>query len=186
MDLIRDIKRHVSDLGRPPMFGEAMTTLAFRIEERTKKELKSLAGYLSKDLQEKYSAGAIARAFIASGLKQIGEPVRDVWKRKISEHSRGTGEEALTTLSVRLERGLKKEIGVVSKRLSHQVTEDVSIGAMSRAFIASGLQQMRTQYPDLRKFLGQQRIENNGGKVPAAKEKSPPKESLREGRGRKK
>ena len=113
------------------------------------------------------------------------------WIGEIEKHAGLTGrptifKEAMTTLSFRLEEGLKEDVNLLAEFLTRRLKAKSSAGAVARAFIASGLEQMRTQYPDLRKFLEQRRIENNGGKVPAAKEKSPPKESLRAGRGRKK
>jgi hypothetical protein len=113
------------------------------------------------------------------------------WIGEIEKHAGAAGrptifKEAMTTLSFRLEEGLKEDVNLLAEYLTRRLKAKSSAGAVARAFIASGLEQMRTQYPDLRKFLEQQRIENNGGKVPVAKEKSLPKESVRAGRGRKK
>ena len=52
-------------------FKDAMTTLSFKLEESLKKDVNLLAEYLTRRLESKSSAGAVARAFIASGLEQM-------------------------------------------------------------------------------------------------------------------
>ena len=113
------------------------------------------------------------------------------WIGEIEKHAGVAGrptifKSAMTTWSLRVEESLKEDVNLLAEFLTRRMSAKSSAGAVARAFIASGLEQMRTQYPDLRKFLEQQRIENNGGKVPVAKEKSLPKKSVRAGRGRKK
>ena len=49
MDWIGEIEKHAGALGRPPIFDEAMTTLAFRIENSMKDEVKFLAEYLPNE-----------------------------------------------------------------------------------------------------------------------------------------
>jgi hypothetical protein len=157
MDWIGEIEKHAGALGRPPMFDEAMTTLAFRIENSMKDEVKFLAEYLTKRRKSKSSAGAVARTFISSGLREMREPFPEHWISEIVKHSRGKSEEVLTTLSFRLERSLKKDVDVVARRLSRHFTgsfkSSSSIGAIARAFIAAGLEQTQAQYPEFKTFL---------------------------------
>jgi len=60
-----------------------------------------------------------------------------------------------------------------------------SPAAVARAFIASGLEQMKAQYPDLRKFLEQRRTQKDGEELPVTKERSVPRESVKAAKGRK-
>ncbi len=62
------------------MFDEAMTTLAFRINEGMKQEV-NVAQYLTNRRESRFSAGAVARAFIASGLREMGAISRALDKR---------------------------------------------------------------------------------------------------------
>ena len=71
MDWIGEIEKHAGALGRPTIFKDAMTTLSFRLEESLKEDVNLLAEYLTRRLESKSSAGAVARAFIASGLEQM-------------------------------------------------------------------------------------------------------------------
>ena len=57
-------------------FKDAMTTLSFKLEESLKKDVNLLAEYLTRRLESKSSAGAVARAFIASGLEQMRHSTR--------------------------------------------------------------------------------------------------------------
>jgi hypothetical protein len=84
--------------------------------------------------------------------------------------------DAMTTLSFKLEESLKKDVNLLAEYLTRRLESKSSAGAVARAFIASGLEQMRAQYPDLRKFLEQRRIQNNDSpKVPETKGRKPPK-----------
>ena len=84
--------------------------------------------------------------------------------------------DAMTTLSFKLEESLKKDVNLLAEYLTRRLESKSSAGAVARAFIASGLEQMRAQYPDLRKFLEQRRIQNNDSpKVPETQGRKPPK-----------
>ena len=112
------------------------------------------------------------------------------WIREIEKQAGVVGRPtifngAMTTWSLRIEESLKEDVNLLAEYLTRRMKAKSSPAAVARAFIASGLEQMKGQYPDLRKFLEQQRIQNNGGKVPAAKEKSVRKERVRAGRKRK-
>src|SRR5258707_8563696 len=96
------------------------------------------------------------------------------WIGEIEKHAGAAGrptifKDAMTTLSFRLEESLKEDVNLLAEYLTRRLKAKSSAGAVARAFIASGLEQMRTQYPDLRKFLEQQRVQNNGGKAPVTK-----------------
>jgi hypothetical protein len=98
------------------------------------------------------------------------------WIGEIEKHAGAAGrptifKDAMTTLSFRLEESLKEDVNLLSEYLTRRLQAKSSAGAVARAFIASGLEQMRTQYPDLRKFLEQKRLVNNEGKPPATKER---------------
>jgi hypothetical protein len=56
--------------------------------------------------------------------------------------------------------------------LSRRLNAKSSAGSVARAFIASGLEQMRAQYPDLKKFLEQQITQNEGEQPPVEKKKT--------------
>ena len=71
MDWIGEIEKHAGAFGRPTIFKDAMTTLSFRLEESLKEDVNLLAEYLTRRLESKSSAGAVARAFIASGLERL-------------------------------------------------------------------------------------------------------------------
>lgn len=65
---------------------------------------------------------------------------------------------------------------MLAEYLTRRLESKSSAGAVARAFIASGLEQMRAQYPDLRMFLEQRRIQNNDSpKLPETKGRKPPK-----------
>jgi hypothetical protein len=85
----------------------------------------------------------------------------------------------MTTLSFRLEESLKEEINLLAEYLTRQLESKSSAGAVARAFIAAGVEQMRAQYPDLEKFLEQRRIRNDGfdklSEKSESKVKRPPK-----------
>lgn len=139
------------------MFDEAMTTLAFRINERMKQEVNILAQYLTERRESRSSAGAVARAFIASGLREMRERFPEHWISEIRKHTGGMSEEVLTTLSFRLERSLKKDVDVLASRLGRHFRDifkrSSSKGAVARAFIAHGLEETQAQYPEFKKFL---------------------------------
>jgi hypothetical protein len=80
MDWIEEIEKHAGALGRPTIFKDAMTTLSFRLEESLKEDVNLLAEYLERRLESKSSAGAVARAFIASGLEQMRVQYPDLAK----------------------------------------------------------------------------------------------------------
>jgi hypothetical protein len=80
MDWIGEIEKHAGALGRPTIFKDAMTTLSFRLEESLKEDMNLLAEYLERRLESKSSAGAVARAFIASGLEQMRAQYPDLAK----------------------------------------------------------------------------------------------------------
>ena len=106
------------------------------------------------------------------------------WIGEIEKHAGGLGrptifKEAMTTLSFRLEEGLKEDLNLLAEYLARRVESHSSVGAVARAFIASGLEQMRAQYPDLRKFLEQRRIGKDDDKLPVAKRKKAPNAELR-------
>ena len=90
MDWIGEIEKHAGALGRPTIFQDAMTTLSFRLEESLKEDVNLLAEYLTRRLESKSSAGAVARAFIASGLEQMRAQYPDLQKfleqRRIKNH----------------------------------------------------------------------------------------------------
>src|SRR5208283_1506489 len=90
MDWIGEIEKHAGALGRPTIFKDAMTTLSFRLEESLKEDVNLLAEYLTRRLESKSSAGAVARAFIASGLEQMRAQYPDLQKfleqRRIKNH----------------------------------------------------------------------------------------------------
>ena len=94
------------------------------------------------------------------------------WIGEIEKHAGALGrptifKDAMTTLSFRLEESLKEDVNLLAEYLTRRLESKSSAGAVARAFIASGLEQMRAQYPDLRKFLEQRRIQNNDSpKVP--------------------
>src|SRR6266481_9700084 len=87
--------------------------------------------------------------------------------------------DAMTTLSFKLEESLKKDVNLLAEYLTRRLESKSSAGAVARAFIASGLEQMRAQYPDLRKFLEQRRIQNNDAyrlsETFKTKDRKPPK-----------
>jgi hypothetical protein len=98
------------------------------------------------------------------------------WIGEIEKHAGAAGrptifKDAMTTLSFRLEESLKEDVNLLAAYLTRRLQAKSSAGAVARAFIASGLEQMRTQYPDLKKFLEQNRLVNNEGKPPATKER---------------
>ena len=106
------------------------------------------------------------------------------WIGEIEKHAGGLGrptifKEAMTTLSFRLEEGLKEDLNLLAEYLARRVQSHSSVGAVARAFIASGLEQMRAQYPDLRRFLEQRRIGNSDvEKLPETKGKKATKANI--------
>ena len=102
------------------------------------------------------------------------------WIDEIEKHAGGLGRppifnEAMTTLSFRLEESLKQDVNLLAEYLTWRLQSPSSVAAVIRAFIASGLEQMQAQYPDLRKFLEQRRTEKDGEELPVAKGKKAPK-----------
>ena len=92
--------------------------------------------------------------------------------------------DAMTTLSFRLEENMKEDISLLAEYLKRRC-DNSSAGAVARAFIAAGVEQMKSEYPDLQKFLEQRRSQNNGSeKFPersASKVKRPPKAKSKNG-----
>jgi hypothetical protein len=94
MDWIAKIEKHAGTLGRPPIFKDAMTTLSFRLEESLKEDINLLAEYLKRRC-DKSSAGAVARAFIASGVEQMKCEYPDLQKFLEQRRSKNNGSEKL-------------------------------------------------------------------------------------------
>jgi hypothetical protein len=90
MDWIAKIEKHAGTLGRPPIFKDAMTTLSFRLEESLKEDINLLAEYLKRRC-DKSSAGAVARAFIASGVEQMKCEYPDLQKFLEQRRSKNNG-----------------------------------------------------------------------------------------------
>jgi hypothetical protein len=65
----------------------------------------------------------------------------------------------MTTLSFRVEQSRKEDVNLLAEYLTRRVESKSSAGAVARTLIASGLEQMRAQYPDLEKFLARRRIQ---------------------------
>jgi len=87
-----------------------------------------------------------------------------LWIGEIEKHAGAFGrqtifKDAMTTLSFRLEESLKEDVNLLAEYLTRRLEPKSGAGAVARAFSASGLEQMRAQYPDLRKFLEQRRIQ---------------------------
>ena len=79
------------------------------------------------------------------------------WICEIEKHAGTLGrppifKDAMTTLSFRLEESLKEDINLLAEYLKRRCDKS-SAGAVARAFIAAGVQQMKSEYPDLQKFL---------------------------------
>lgn len=83
--------------------------------------------------------------------------------------------EAMTTWSLRIEESLKADVNLLAEYLTRRMKTKSSPAAVARAFIASGLEQMKAQYPDLRKLLEQRRTQKDGEELPVAKGKKAPK-----------
>ena len=87
-------------------------------------------------------------------------------------------------MSFRLEKSLKEDINLLAEYLKRRCDKS-SGGAVVRAFIAAGVQQMKSEYPDLEMFLEQRRSRNNGfQKAPERSEskvKRPPKAKSKNG-----
>jgi hypothetical protein len=81
----------------------------------------------------------------------------------------------------RLEESLKEDVNLLAEYLTRLLESKSSAGAVARAFIASGLEQMRAQYPDLQKFLEQRRIKNHDSSKLTfkARGKKPPKAKVK-------
>jgi hypothetical protein len=99
MDWIGEIEKHAGALGRPPIFKDAMTTLSFRLEESLKEEINLLAEYLTRQLESKSSAGAVARAFIAAGVEQMRAQYPDLEKFLEQRRIRNDGFDKLSEKS---------------------------------------------------------------------------------------
>jgi hypothetical protein len=111
------------------------------------------------------------------------------WICEIEKHAGTLGrppifKDAMTTLSFRLEESLKEDINLLAEYLKRRCDKS-SAGAVARAFIAAGVEQMKSEYPDLQKFLEQRQSQNNGSeKFPersASKVKRPPKAKSKNG-----
>lgn len=104
------------------------------------------------------------------------------WICEIEKHAGTVGrppifKDAMTTLSFRLEESLKEDINLLAEYLKRRCDKS-SAGAVARAFIAAGVEQMKCEYPDLQKFLAQRRSRNGSQKFlerSASKVKEPPK-----------
>ena len=89
------------------------------------------------------------------------------WICEIEKHAGTLGrppifKDAMTTLSFRLEESLKEDINLLAEYLKRRCDKS-SGGAVARAFIAAGVEQMKSEYPDLQKFLEQRRRSRNNG-----------------------
>jgi hypothetical protein len=88
------------------------------------------------------------------------------WIGEIEKHAGALGrptifKDAMTTLSFRLEESLKEDVNLLAEYLERRLESKSSAGAVARAFIAAGLEQMRVQYPDLAKFLKRRRAQKH-------------------------
>jgi len=108
MDWIGEIEKHAGALGRPPIFKDAMTTLSFRLEESLKEEINLLAEYLTRQLESKSSAGAVARAFIAAGVEQMRAQYPDLEKFLEQRRIRNNGFDSFDKLSEKSESKVKR------------------------------------------------------------------------------
>ena len=111
------------------------------------------------------------------------------WIAKIEKHAGTLGrppmfKDAMTTLSFRLEESLKEDINLLAEYLKRRCDKS-SAGAVARAFIAAGVEQMKCEYPDLQKVLEHRRSRNNGSheflERSASKGKRPPKAKSKNG-----
>jgi hypothetical protein len=88
------------------------------------------------------------------------------WICEIEKHAGTLGRppiftDAMTTLSFRLEASLKEDINLLAEYLKRRCDKS-SAGAVARAFIAAGVEQMKCEYPNLQKFMAQRQSSNNG------------------------